>query len=592
MSEKGKREVVLQGIAASPGVAHGPAFVFRHRDLEVPAYRVAENRLQQEVHRFEQALLLTRQQIMTIRSEIAQKLSEDEAAIFDAHLLVLEDRALIDETIRETEQSGYNIDYIFQKVATRYIDAFLKIDDEYIKERVADIRDVSRRLLHNLLGRTPHVIGSLAEPRILVCEDLSPSDAASIDRDKVLGIMTDLGGRTSHAVIVSRSLELPAVIGLHTVTQEVESGDTLLVDGYDGRVVINPAEETLYRYGKIKLKRESISRVFLESAELEPRTRDGRLVRIMANVESPAEMDPVQRSRACGIGLFRTEIFYLRESGALPDEEEQFQAYNLVAAAMAPKPVILRTLDLGGDKMVAHSSRYPREDNPFLGFRAIRISLEQPEVFKTQLRAILRASAHGNVKVMYPMISGVDEIVQANALLQEAKDELRQRGELFDPNLPVGCMIEIPSAAYIADLLAEHCSFFSIGTNDLIQYMLAVDRVNDRIAHLYNPAHPAILRTLKHVFEAGERAGIPVSVCGEMAGDPLFAPLLIGLGASDLSAAPASIPEMKFVVRSIGFRQTRELVDSVLHCNGGPETDGLLQDFYKRNVADIVEGML
>lgn len=588
MSEK--EEIILRGVAAAPGVAHGPVFIFRQKDLEIPAYKIAEENLPEEIERFEQALLQTRQQIIGIRNQIASKLGEDEAQIFDAHLLVLEDKALIEETIRETEKSRYNIDHVFQSVSSRYIEAFLKIDDEYIQERVADIRDVSKRLLHNLMGRTPNIIGRFAAARVIVSEDLAPSDAAAFEKDKVLGLVTDLGGRTSHAVIMARSLDVPAVVGLHDISQKVDIGDTVLVDGFSGRVVVNPSEDTLFQYGKLKHRQETIREIFRQASQEPSVTRDGRHITLSANIEGVEDVEDVQRVGAEGVGLYRTEILFLREND-FPGEEEQYRAYREVVERVAPHPVIIRTLDLGGDKTV-HDYFEEHENNPFMGFRAIRFCLEHPTIFRQQLRAILRASAHGKVKIMYPMISGLAELLQANEHLEACRQELSGRGTAFDPEMPVGSMIEIPSAAYIADHLAEHCDFFSVGTNDLIQYLLAVDRINDRIAHLYEPSHPAILRTLRHIFEVGRQNDIEVGVCGEMAGDPLYAALLLGMGATRLSASPAAIPELKFLCRNMELRRAQDLAESVLSLRDTADITGELKSFYDEHVTAALQASM
>ncbi len=584
MGSTGKEEIILKGVAASPGVAHGPAFLFVKKDLEIPRYFVPAEKREEQVARFEAALLQTRKQISAIRSEIEERLGDEEAQIFDAHQLVLEDRALIDETEREIYESGYNIEYCFQKVANRYIEAFSNIDDAYIKERVADIKDVARRLLHNLMGKTDTDLSQLTENRIIVSDDLTPSETAGLQSSKVAAIVTNQGSRTSHAVIVARSINVPAVVGLHTVTEVAQPDDVLIVDGYDGIVIINPTEQSLYRYGKIRLERQNVQQIFLSALKEPSETSDGRKVKVMLNVEGTENEDVLRNSGACGVGLYRTEGLFLRRD-TIPTEEEQYQAYKRIVATCAPNDVIIRTLDLGGDKTPQGGQLVNfQEANPFMGFRAIRFCLENPHIFKEQLRAILRASAHGNVKLMYPMISSCGELRSANALLEVCKTELRSEGIAFDENLQVGSMIEIPSAAYSADLLAKDCDFFSIGTNDLIQYMLAVDRVNDRVAHLYEPNHPAILRTLRVIFEAGKRAGIPVGVCGEMAGDPVYAAILFGMGASEISVSPASLPEIKFLIRNVTSLDLETLAEQVLSVETPEHAALLMNNFYSEKV--------
>lgn len=556
---RNETEVLVQGIPASQGIAYGPVFIYIQSDVEFSEYQIEPGKRDAEITRFDQALILTRQQIQKIQTKVEHNLGADEARIFDAHQMVLEDQALISETVRDFEKTGSNIETCFNRVSQRYIKAFDEIDDEYLRERAGDIRDVTQRVLANLLGHTAQVLSQLVEKRVVVANNISPSDAAGIDRSQALAIVTDSGSKTSHAVIVARSMKVPAVVGMRSITSQVRAGDKVLVDGYDGTVILNPNEETLSRYEQIKRQRENEEQRLLEANRLPAVTLDGFAVPIRANIESADESALVQDYRAAGVGLLRTEFLYFN-SIHVPTEDELYEAYREVATALSPDPVVIRTLDIGGDKpMTASPHLFPHEDNPFLGYRAIRFCLDQVEIFKNQLRAILRASAHGNVLLMYPMISGRDELIQANTVLDECREELRAKNIPFDPNLKIGTMIEIPSAAYTADLLAKECDFFSIGTNDLIQYLLAIDRVNDRIAHLYEPTHPAVIRTLKHIVNEAHKAGIKVSVCGEMASDPILIPLLLGLGVDELSMTPTLIPAAKFLLRSITLREAQAL---------------------------------
>ncbi|MGA2052010.1 MAG: phosphoenolpyruvate--protein phosphotransferase [Opitutales bacterium] len=581
-----KPEIVLQGVAASPGVAHGEAFVFLQKELEIPVYQVEAKQRKAEIARFEGAIALTRAQIGKLRAEVAERLGEQEAQIFDAHLLVLEDNALIDETISELNETGYNIDYCFHSVAKRFIEAFGKIDDEYLKERVTDIRDVTRRVLLNLLGHSSVTLARLGGQRVIVSEDLSPSDTASFDKGSVLGLVTNVGSSTSHAVIMARSLQVPAVVGLNDVTTRIDNGDHVLVDGYEGLVIVNPTDQTLFRYGKIQERRRDIRKVIEAVIPLPCETTNGERVPLLANIGGPEDIEEVRKFNAEGVGLYRTESLFIRRD-KFPGEEEQFEAYKQVAETLRPKVVTIRTLDLGGDKRTSAMHFTQNEENPFMGFRAIRFCLEHRDIFREQLRAILRASAYGKVKIMYPMISGLNELIQANLVLEEAKRELRAKQIAFDNAIEVGSMIEIPSAAWTADQLAVHCSFFSIGTNDLIQYMLAVDRVNDRVAHLYEPAHPAVLRAIQNVIEAARPHGLKVSICGEMGGDPLFAPLLIGLGASELSITPAGLPEVKYLLRSTSLAELRALTATVLQQSDPKNTQKLLRRFYTEHMGEL-----
>jgi phosphotransferase system enzyme I (PtsI) len=579
-----KEEIVVQGISASQGIAYGQIFVYLQSKVEIPAYRVDPDKRIAEIARFDKALVVTRQQIAKIQAEVERTLGKNEALIFDAHLLVLEDEALISETIREFETTGLNIETCFDNVSKKYIQAFSEIDDEYLRERAGDIRDVAQRVLQNLLGQAENSLSQLVERRIVVANDLSPSDSAGINRGSGMAIVTDSGSKTSHAAIVARSMQVPAVVGLRDLSKRVKTGDWALVDGYDGIVILNPSEDTLFRYGKIQLQKKSVEIRLLEANRQKAVTLDGVEVTLMANIENVEEVSHVKEFFAQGVGLYRTEYLFLNAS-RIPTEQEQFLAYKAVVEGIAPNPVIIRTLDLGADKpMTSDPGLFPKEDNPFMGFRAIRFCLEHKDLFKDQLRAILLASHHGKAKLMYPMISGIDEMGQANAVLEECKAELRQRNQPFDEGIEVGAMIEIPSAAATVDLLAKQCDFFSIGTNDLIQYMLAIDRGNDRIAHLYQPAHPAIVRTLKRIVEDTHRVNVPVGVCGEMAGDPVYAPLLLGLGVDSLSMAPRLLPAVKYLVRAMKMSDARNLAAEVLGMPSATDIFAACKQFHRSRV--------
>ena len=584
MDSSAKIETQVPGIAASQGIAYGQIFVYLQSDVEVPGYQVEPEKRIDEVARFDRALVVTRQQVTKIKNEVEKNIGPEEAAIFDAHLMVLEDEALIGETIREFEATGRNIETCFQKVSSRYVQAFSEIDDEYLRERAGDLRDVAQRVLHNLLGQAENSLNRLADQRIVVASDISPSESATLDRSAALALVMDSGSKTSHAVIVARSMKIPSVVGVRNLTSRVSNGDWAIVDGYDGVVILNPTESTLFRYGKIQEQKKSFEARLLEVNRQPAITLDGVAVSLMANIEKAEEVTKAKAYYAEGIGLYRTEFLFLN-TARIPSEQEQFLAYKSVAEAMAPLPVVIRTLDLGGDKpMVGKPDLFPKENNPFMGFRAIRFCLEHQDIFKEQLRAILRASAFGKVKLMYPMISGVGELARANAVLDECREELKGKGVSFDPALEVGTMIEIPSAAATADLLAKECAFFSIGTNDLIQYMLAIDRVNDRIAHLYEPTHPAVLRMLRQIVQEGRRQNLSVSVCGEMAGDPVYAPLLIGLGVDCLSMSPAWLPSVKYLIRSMSMADARSLVTEALGMSSPKEILSRCDAFYRERV--------
>ncbi|MGB1127901.1 MAG: phosphoenolpyruvate--protein phosphotransferase [Opitutales bacterium] len=574
--EPAKKEIILNGIAASPGVAHGTALVYLQKQLDVPCYELKADVLEEELGRFDRAILQTRSEITEVRDKIAATLGEGEARIFDAHLLVLEDSALLEEVTAELKSSRMNIECCYNKVAQRYISFFNSMEDDYLKERVADIRDVSRRLLHNLTGTQKISLGSLAEDCILISEDISPTDTADMNRDKLLGFITDAGGKTSHSVIMARSMGIPAVVGTHDATARIKNGDSLLVDGHQGLIVINPSQDRLFTYGQLATERKKRDEIIIKAIDEPSASKDGVPLALMANVEGAREMEQVVQMKADGVGLFRTEGIFLRHHG-YPSEAVQYDEYMAVAEAAGNNPVIIRTLDVGGDKTIGDES--VKEDNSFMGFRAIRFCLENLDIFKTQLRAILRASVRGNIKIMYPMVSGVGELRRANEVLASVKDELREKQFEFDDAIEVGAMVEVPSAATIVDLLAAETDFLSIGTNDLIQYLMAVDRLNDRVAHLYEPAHPAVLRTLKAIIDGGRAANTPVSICGEIAGDPVFAGLLLGMGASSLSMTSSVLPEVKYFIRHVDSGDARKLVDEVLALNEASATIEVLERF-------------
>ena len=571
-----KEEIILEGIAASPGVAHGTALLYLQKELDVPSYDLAPEAIDSEIERFDQAILQTREEITAVRHKVAASLGEGEARIFDAHLMVLEDSALLDEVNSELRSTNKNVESCYHQIAQRYISFFSSMEDEYLKERVTDIRDVSRRLLQNLIGMNKSNLGELAAHSIIVSEDITPSDTADMDRSKLLGFITDAGGQTSHSVIMARSMRIPAVVGLHNATKAIQSGDQILVDGYDGIVVINPSEKRLFKYGKLASERRKLDEIYISVISEPSETKDGSPLGLMSNIEGAHEMEQVVAMRSNGVGLFRTEGIFLRHHG-YPPESVQYDEYAAVVAAAGDEPVIIRTLDIGGDKTLGDGGT--QEDNSFMGFRAIRFCLGNQDIFKTQLRAILRASARGNVKIMYPMISGVAELRHANQILEEVKVDLRAENLAFNEAIEVGAMVEIPSAAAIIDLLAAEADFFSIGTNDLIQYLMAVDRLNDRVAHLYEPAHPAVLRTLKMIIDEANRLGKPVSVCGEIAGDPIYASLLLGMGATSLSLTSSLLPEVKYFIRNVKIEDARALVEEVLQINDPVAVVRRLEDF-------------
>ncbi len=561
--------IKLKGIAAAPGISMGPAHKVGKEEYVILKKDILEEEIPLQIQLFEEALIKTRREIIELQKRIGSEMGQEEAQIFDAHLLVLEDRMLIEEVIARLKKEKVCVAHIFSGVLKKYIDVFSKIEDEYLKERIADINDVGKRVLRHLLGAQAKGMGSLTERVVLVAHDLSPSDTATMHKDKVFGFVTDIGGKTSHTAIMAKSLEIPAVVGVEEATSKIQAGDLLIVDGSMGIVIVNPDEESLAAYRQESERLKGVAEKFLLVKDLDAVTLDHKKVEIFANIEFPDEVTSVKLHGAQGIGLYRTEFFYMNRKD-LPTEEEHYQAYKFVADEMNPHSVIIRTLDLGGDKFLSQFE-IPRDMQPFLGWRAIRFCLARPDIFKLQLRAILRASVHGNLKLMYPMISGVEELRQANEILEEAKEELRKIQVPFDEDIQAGAMIEVPSAAMITDILAQEADFFSIGTNDLIQYSLAVDRVNEKVAYLYEPAHPAVLRLIKNIIEGAHSANIKVGMCGEMAGEPSFALILLGLGLDEFSMPPQVIPELKYIIRGVTLKQAEEIAFRALRLSTGKE---------------------
>jgi len=578
------KEIRFRGAGVSPGLARAVIHVVRDDLDDVVRYHIEPSQIGNEIARFEAALVQTRVQILEMQQKIAEAIGAKDAAIFDAHLLVVEDRTLIDEVLRRLEAERCNVEWVFQEVANNYAETLSKIDDPYLRERAVDMQDVTRRIVRNLQGKAPKAVFSAAEPHILVAHNLTPSDAASMDRQLVLGIATDLGSRTSHTAIIARSLNIPAVVGLHDATEKLESGQHVLIDGYTGLLIVDPTAETLSYYGEIEIRKGQVTKELKQLRETTSTTSDGRHIVLSANIELPGDVDAVGENGAEGIGLYRTEFLFVNRN-TLPSEEEQYETYRKVAEQVNPNPLIIRTFDLGGDKLAVGAVDVGDELNPFLGWRAIRFCLENIDIFKTQLRAILRASAVGNVKIMFPMISGLEELRHAKAVLDECRNEV---GEKKSGKMEVGAMIEIPSAAISADALAREVDFFSIGTNDLIQYTIAVDRVNERIAHLYEPTHPAVLRLLKMIADAAHANDIWVGVCGEMARDVATIPILVGLGMDELSVGATSVPRVKMAVRSLAMPECQQLVNEVLQLQTSSEILARCLDLATKRYGDLL----
>ncbi len=585
-SQKGEQS--FRGIPVSAGVCRGRILVIGRSRSSIGKRELTESELQDEISRLERSLVQTRHQLLEVQRRVSEGMGAAEGSIFDAHLLVLEDRTLLDEVIRVIQTQKVNAEYAFHSVAERYATTLAAIEDDYLRERATDMRDVTTRVLNNLLGLEDEVdLRHLKEPCIVISHDLTPSSTAQLDKRNVLGFGTDVGSKTSHTAIMARSLRIPAIVGLKDASSRLETGQYALLDGFNGIILVNPTDQTLFEYGQL-LKKQVTLEEKLRDIQFKPAvTLDGHRVFLSANIESPNDAPAVQDAGAEGVGLFRTEYLYINRE-LPPSEEQQYQAYSEAARALKPLPVVIRTLDLGGDKFLTHLP-LPREMNPFLGWRAIRFCLQEQDIFRDQLRAILRASAEGNVKMMYPMISGLDELNQANALVEQCKGELRAEKIPFDEQMEIGAMIETPSAVIVAESLAKRLRFFSIGTNDLIQYSLAVDRMNEKIAHLYEPTHPAIVRLIKATVDAGHLHKIWVSVCGEMASDPIFAPLLLGLGVDELSAAPPLVAPVKFLIRRLKLTEAKALAEFALNCESAGEILARCQELARQVAPSLFE---
>lgn len=559
------------GIAVSDGVAHARILRIGRARRQISREPLAADAVEAEVARLNEALLGTRQDIQRVRDQVSAAMGAAEAGLFEAHLLVLEDSTLLNEVLRKIRTGRLGAEAAFHDVFEKYVSVLEAVDDAYLRERAADLRDLSGRVLDHLSGAMQERdLQHLPEPCIVVAHDLAPSVTALLDRRNVLGFATEAGGKTSHTAIMARKMGIPAVVGLGPLLESIQDDEYALLDGHGGLLTINPTDQTLFEYGQLKQRRALFEEKLALLREQPAVTLDGHHVTLAANIEGPEDMAAVQASGAHGIGLFRTEFLFLNRATP-PGEEEQFEAYRTVASQTRPgQEAILRTLDLGGDKMPGDLNR-PGEPNPFLGWRAIRISLDCPDLLRRQFRAMLRAGCRGRVRILLPMVSGLEELRAARAILESCRKELEAEGVPFGASVPVGVMIEIPSAALIAEDLARESDFFSIGTNDLTGYTLAVDRLNERVARLYQPTHPAVVRLIHATVQAGRQHGRPVGVCGEMAGEPALVPLLLGLGVDELSVTPAMIPAVKFLLRRLRISEARELADWALGCSLGAE---------------------
>ena len=571
----------LAGISASPGITIGQVFLYGNDRPPIPRYEVATEELAREVERFRHAVSSAKTELNDLKQQTSEGGSQEESRFLDSHLLMLTDEDFLKSIEERLHDQQINVEWVLEKVIAELVGKLDNSGDTYLSERRADLHDIATRLLNHLMPRKKTSLADLEEEVIIVAHDLLPSDTIAMNKRMVKGIVMDAGGRTSHTAILARSFEIPAVLGLSQITQKVSSGDRIIVDGNRGRVIIQPDEKAEQRYERIEKEWRKREVQLMGLNELPAETKDGKLITLGANIEVPEEVDAISSHGGDGVGLFRSEFLFLRPGQAAPSEEEQFQAYKQVLESMEDKPVTIRTLDVGGDK-VAPDIEGLSEKNPILGWRAIRFCLSRKDLFVSQLRALLRASIYGQLRIMFPMISGIEELTRVYEVLDEVKDQLRQEEVQFDPDVPVGIMVEVPSAAMTSDVLARKVDFFSIGTNDLIQYTIAVDRGNEKIAYLYEPFHPGVLRMLRMIIENGHAAGIPVGMCGEMAGDPMATLILLGLGLDEFSMSASSIPEVKRITRDVSMAEAEELVGTVLDMKSYRKIDSFVQDLMEK----------
>jgi phosphotransferase system enzyme I (PtsI) len=567
----------LQGIGASPGILIGKAYLIERSKVRLPQKGIHPGQVEEEVKRFLRAMQESRNQLMEIKERILDPEVRRHSFILDVHSMILDDQMLIQDTVDIIRKKKVNAEWALDLTLEKLDMAFQAIDDEYLRERRSDLHYVSTRVFRNLLGKKHDDITKIKGKVIVVAHDLSPADTLQMNLKHVAGFITDIGGKVSHTAILSRSIGIPAVVGLEVATSLINGGDLLIIDGETGEVVINPTEEVSQSFLERKHRIKSMEREVLKYASLPAETRDGVRVRLQANIEMVEEVPSVRMYGGEGVGLFRTEILYLNRKD-LPTEEEHFQTYRRLAEDTSPATATIRTLDIGGDKFLPNYSS-GNEMNPAMGLRAIRFSLKETDIFKVQLRGILRASAYGKLRILFPLISGIEEIRQTKALLEEVKKDLVKERISFDRNIQIGAMIEIPSASDISDILAREVNFFSIGTNDLIQYTLAIDRINEHVSYLYEPLHPAVLRIIRRVVQSARQASIPVAICGEMAAEPVYAIVLLGLGLDEFSMNPVSIPKVKKVLRMARFEETQALVAKLFQFPTASEIESYLRNW-------------
>jgi len=575
-------DYMLKGIGVSPGIIIGKVFLFSPSNIEVSTISLTTGEeINHEINRFKLSLQKSKEQLLAVKKEVKRKKHKEARYIIDAQLLILEDKLLVGNIIKTIREKKIDAASAVKETIQGLSRTFDDVGDEYLRERKTDIDYIGERITRNILGRKREDLSTIQEPSIIVAQDLSPADTANLDTQVVMGFVTNAGGKTSHTAIMARALEIPSVVGLKKITSEVTSGETIIVDGTIGVVITRPTSETLWKYREKKQRYEQLEKELFHFKDLPAETPDGFQVKLLANIELVEELSSIREHGAEGIGLYRTEFLYLNRK-ELPTEEEHFNIYKKVIETVSPHPVTIRTFDLGGDKFLSRPDLV-EEMNPVMGLRAIRFCLKEVSIFKTQLRALLKASVFGELKMLFPMISGVREIAQIKEILEELKAELHKEGISYNPDIKIGIMIEIPSAATIADLLAQEVDFFSIGTNDLIQYALAIDRVNENVSYLYNPLHPAVLRLIKNVVDAAHSTGISVVMCGEMAGEPLYLPILLGLGIDELSMNPLCILKIKKILRSISYHDAQQLAAQVDQFKTATEIENFMrQELNKR----------
>ncbi len=561
MYKKGIMSRKIKGMVASPGIRIGKAYIFKGARIYIPKYTIKSNEVDKEIKRFEEALKKTKHEIKSIQEQIASSLSNDMADIFSSHLMVLEDPQIEEKTRETIKNEKRNVEWVLNDIGLELINSLKSIEDDYLRERIIDISDIQKRLIGNLQKTDTASLADLEKEVIVFAKDLTPSDTAMMNKNFVLAFVTDKGGRTSHTAIMARALEIPAIVGTFIGTTLVKDGDLVIVDATHGEIIVNPSQDQIEEYTQYQEELRLLDLELEKLTHLPSTTLDDTDIFIYGNIEIPDEMKVIKDHGAQGIGLFRTEFLFLGQS--LPDEETQFNEYRKVVEFFDPLPVTIRTLDVGGDKIYSYTNDY-KERNPFLGSRAIRFSLENEPLFRTQIRAILRASRFGTVQIMFPFVSTVEEIIRSKDIIHQTMEDLRKEGIPFDEKIPIGIMIEVPSAVINADILARHSDFFSVGTNDLVQYVLAVDRISERIAYLYNPVNLSVLRFLKQIVAIAEECSTPISICGEMAGEPKYTMLLIGLGFRHFSMSSAYMYQVKRIIRSVTTTACEELVDELM----------------------------